>query len=103
MQSNTVVGGEVAVAHVRDRRAQSEKMLVSIFGKFVAASILADKKLLPLLLPVLQSDGKDQAAIAALRQAIFVPPRVPIHRGGTSAPKRPQSDCSEAFLSFANA
>ena len=101
MENDINAGGKIAITQVRDRRAQSEKMLASIFGKFIAASILCDKKLLPLLLPVLHSDGKDQSAVAALRRAIFAPPGLPKTRRDASTSKRSQSDCSETFLMFA--
>jgi len=67
---NFTTGGEVSLNALRERQAFSTKLLIGLYGEELGQIALTDRSLLKLVLPVLDSDGKDMQAVEVLCKAL---------------------------------
>ena len=64
---NFNTGGPVSLAALHQRQAASKALLESLYGEVLAKMAYTDRKYLRLLLPVLDTDGKNPEAVDNLR------------------------------------
>ena len=76
MENDLMAGGRASLAWAQDRDDECARMLERLLGEKAAARAFEDESLLPLLLPVIHSDGTDRAAVASLRRACGLDARV---------------------------
>jgi len=87
-----MAGGQVALARLRERQAEGDRILSEVLGTDVAQWVSKDKTFLTLILPVLHSDGKDMEAVARLQKAVREHPDFMSRKIGTVRSKEDSVD-----------